>query len=59
MEERNTAVDQRSIGIVNRPVASVLNSHKEQLLILRMFRRSIWGAFRTYLMLQDEDSTFF
>jgi hypothetical protein len=47
MEEGNTAVDQHSIGVMNRPVARVLNSHTEQLLILRMYRRSVWGAFMT------------
>jgi hypothetical protein len=47
VEERNTAVDQHSMGIMNRPVARVLNCHKEQLLILRMYRRCIRRASRT------------
>ena len=47
MEERNTAVDQHSIGIMNRPVTRVLNCRKEQLLILGLCRRGIRRTSRT------------
>jgi len=47
MEERNTAVDKHNIGIMNWPLSRVLNCHKEQLLILRRFRRSIRHTSRT------------
>jgi hypothetical protein len=47
MEERNTAFGEHNIGTMNRPVARVLNCRKEQLLILRMYRRSVWRSSRT------------
>jgi hypothetical protein len=44
MEERNTVVDQRSIGVMDRPVARVLKRRKEQLLFLRQYPCSIRRA---------------
>ena len=48
MEERNSAVDQHSTDIMNRPVARVLNCHKEELLIRLYHRYIIERASGTY-----------